>query len=71
MIVNPYLTDTDAWFIQDANKKRHGMCSYTRVAMYAEPRRIDPRTGNLMYPIRWRRAFGNSFWQGTVASSWR
>src|SRR3990167_2267669 len=69
IIVNPYLTDTDAWFIQDANKKRHGMCSYTRVAMYAEPRRIDPRTGNLMYPIRWRRSFGNSFWQGTFASS--
>jgi len=64
VVVNPYLTDADAWFIQDSNKKRHGMTSYTRVPISMEPPRTDPRTGNRMYPVRWRRSFGCSFWQG-------
>lgn len=64
VIVNPYLTDSDAWFIQDANKKRHGLMSYTRVALSVEPARTDPRTDNRLYPVRWRRSFGCAFWQG-------
>jgi len=64
IVVNPYLTDSDAWFLQDANNKRHGMTSYTRVPLTAEPPMTDPRTRNRMYPIRWRRSFGCSFWQG-------
>ena len=58
VIVNPYLTDSDAWFIQDANKKRHGLMSYTRVPLTVEPARTDPRTDNRLYPVRWRRSFG-------------
>lgn len=64
VIVNPYLTDSDAWFIQDANKKRHGLMSYTRVPLTVEPARTDPRTDNRLYPVRWRRSFGCAFWQG-------
>ena len=65
IIVNPYLTDSDAWFLQDANNKRQGMTSYTRVALSMEPPMTDPRTRNRMYPVRWRRSFGSAFWQGT------
>lgn len=68
VIVNPYLTDVDAWFLQDANNKRHGMTSYTRVPLSMEPPMTDPRTRNRMYPVRWRRSFGCSFWQGTFGS---
>lgn len=68
IIVNPYLTDADAWFVQDANKKRHGMTSYTRVPISMEPAMTDPRTRNRMYPVRWRRSFGCAFWQGTFGS---
>lgn len=68
IIVNPYLTDADAWFLQDSNKKRHGMCSYTRVPISMEPPMTDPRTRNRMYPVRWRRSFGCAFWQGTFGS---
>ena len=64
VIVNPYLMDSDAWFIQDANKKRHGLMSYTRVPLTVEPARTDPRTDNRLYPVRWRRSFGCAFWQG-------
>ena len=68
VVVNPYLTDDDAWFIQDGNKNHHGMRSYTRVGMESLPARTDPRTDNRLYPIRWRRSFGCAFWQGVFGS---
>ena len=64
VVVNPYLTDIDTWFLQDGNKNHHGMRSYTRVGMESLPARTDPRTDNRLYPIRWRRSFGCAFWQG-------
>ena len=64
VVVNPYLTDNDTWFLQDGNKNHHGMRSYTRVGMESLPARTDPRTDNRLYPIRWRRSFGCAFWQG-------
>jgi len=68
VVVNPYLTDTDAWFIQPSNKKMHGLTSYTRVAIHAEPAMTDPRTRNRMYPVRWRRSFGCAFWQSVFGT---
>ena len=69
VVVNPYLSDADAWFLQDSNKKAHGMTSYTRVPITSEPAMTDPRTRNRMYPVRWRRSFGCSFWQGVFGTS--
>ena len=69
VVVNPYLTDPDAWFLQDSSKKKIGMISYTRVPITMEPAMTDPRTRNRMYPVRWRRSFGNAFWQGLFGSS--
>lgn len=69
VVVNPYLTDADAWFLQDANKKHIGLRSYTRVGLMLEPAMTDPRTRNRMYPVRWRRSFGCAFWQGIYGSA--
>jgi hypothetical protein len=68
IIVSPYLTDEDAWFLLDASKKSHGITSYTRVPISMEPAMTDPRTRNRMYPVRFRRSWGCSFWQGTFGS---
>lgn len=68
LVVNEYLTDADAWFLQNASKDGHGLRSYTRKGMEMESPRTDPRTSNRMYPIRWRRSFGCAFWQGTFGS---
>lgn len=68
IVVNPYLTDSDAWFIQASNKAQHGLRSYTRVPLSMEPPMTDPRTRNRMYPVRWRRSFGCAFWQNTFGS---
>lgn len=69
IVVNPYLTDADAWFIQDSNNKRHGLRSYTRVGMQMEPAMTDTRTRNRLYPVRWRRSFGCAFWQNVYGST--
>src|SRR3990167_11456661 len=65
LIVSPYLTDEDAWFVLSSDKKSHGITSYTRVPISMEPAMTDPRTRNRMYPVRFRRSWGASFWQGT------
>lgn len=69
IVVNQYLTDPDAWFLLDANNKRHGLRSYTRVGLRMEPAMTDTRTRNRLYPVRWRRSFGSAFWQNTFGSS--
>lgn len=68
IVVNPYLTDADAWFILSADKSAHGFLSYTRVPIQMKPRQIDVDTGNLIYPIRFRRSWGVSHWQNAFGS---
>ena len=69
IVVNEFLTDADAWFLLDANKKNHGLVSYTRVPISMEPAMTDPRTRNRMYPVRWRRSFGCEYWQGVFGTA--
>ena len=69
IVVNQYLTDADAWFLQSAAKDGHGLRSYTRKGLEMESPRTDPRTSNRLYPIRWRRSFGCAFWQGVFGTS--
>lgn len=68
VIVNVYLTDTNAWFLLAANRT-HGFCSYTRVPMSMEPAMTDPRTRNRMYPIRFRRSWGAKWWQQSFGTA--
>jgi hypothetical protein len=68
IVINKHLSDPDAWFLLDANKRNHGLKSYTRVGMAMEAAMTDPRTRNRMYPVRWRRSFGCAFWQNTYGT---
>jgi hypothetical protein len=65
LVVSPYLTDEDAWFLLAAEKRQHGITSYTRVPISMEPAMTDARTRNRLYPVRFRRSWGASFWQGS------
>jgi hypothetical protein len=69
IVVNEFLTDDDAWFLQDANLKNLGLVSYSRVPVGMEPRMTDARTGNRLYPVRWRRSFGCDKWQGVFGNT--
>lgn len=68
IIVNPLITDTDAWYLIAANKRLHGLTSYVRVPVKMAPRMPDPFTGNLIYKIRFRQSWGAWMWQGTFGS---
>ena len=54
IVVNPLLTDTDAWFLVAKNKKMHGFKAYNRVPLQAIAPETDPRTRSRLYPIRFR-----------------
>lgn len=68
LIVNPLLSDEDAWFILPANKRMHGLTSYTRVPITSVPKAVDPFTGNMIFKIRFRRSWGAWMWQGLFGS---
>lgn len=65
LVVSPYLTDEDAWFLLAAEKRQHGITSYTRVPISMGPATTDARTQNRLFPVRFRRSWGASFWQGS------
>ena len=57
VVVNPLLTDTDAWFVVAKNPKMHGFKAYERVALQQLAPVDDPRTRSRIYPIRFRMSF--------------
>ncbi len=69
IIVNPLLTDSDAWFVANANKSMHGLTSYVRVPISIKAAKDeDARTGNLITRVRFRQSFGCIQWQGLYGS---
>lgn len=69
IVVNPHLTDADAWFLLSADKSRHGLMSYTRVPITMVKPMEDARTGNTIYKVRFRRSWFWRDWQGAFASA--
>jgi hypothetical protein len=58
IVVNPRLSDPDAWFLIASNKSQHGLTFYRRVAITMEPMMIDARTNNRIFKIRHRFSVG-------------
>jgi hypothetical protein len=69
IIVNKLLTDTDAWFLLAANKEMHGCKAYERIPITQEEPRTDARTGNRMYPVRFRYSWFWETWQNSWGTS--
>jgi hypothetical protein len=69
IVVNPHLTDTDAWFLLASDKSRHGLTSYTRVPITLTKPMEDARTGNTIYKVRFRRSWFWGPWQNAFASA--
>ena len=64
IVVNPRLTDTDAWFLVAGSKGQHGLTFYRRTPITNEPMVIDPRTSNRIFKIRHRFSVGSWDWRG-------
>lgn len=69
IIVNPRLTDTDAWFLIDGNKGGHGLTFYRRVPITMEPMTTDARTNNRIFKCRHRFSVGSWAWQGAFGTA--
>jgi len=69
IVVNPHLTDTDAWFLLAADKSRHGLTSYTRIPITMVPAMVDARTGNTIYKVRFRRSWFWGQWQNSFGTA--
>lgn len=54
IVVNPLLTDADAWFLLAADADMHGFKAYERIPITQEEPETDPRTKSRLYPIRFR-----------------
>lgn len=68
IIVNPRLTDTDAWFLVAGNKSNHAGTFYRRVPISLDPMEKDPRTKNRIFTVRHRFSVGFWAWQGVYGS---
>lgn len=68
LIVNPRLTDTDAWFLVAGNKANHALTFYRRVPISLEPMDKDPYTNDRIFKVRHRFSVGAWAWQGTYGS---
>lgn len=68
IVVNPHLSDDDAWFLLAGDKSRHGLTSYTRLPITMVKPMEDARTGNTIYKVRFRRSWFWNSWQNSFAS---
>lgn len=69
IVVNPRLTDSDAWFLIAKNKANHALTFYRRVPISLEPMDKDPRTKNRIFTVRHRFSVGSWAWQGTYGTA--
>jgi hypothetical protein len=68
VLVDPFLTDTDAWFLVPKDKDANGLMWLERKGITQPPPMTDARTGNRLYKLRarmvwdsvdWRNSYGN------------
>jgi len=69
IVVNPYLTDNDAWFLVADAKETHGLVCVDRVGITAAPAMQDARTGNRIYKVRFRQAWDAFLWQNIYGTA--
>jgi hypothetical protein len=66
--VNPFLTDTDAWFLVPKDKMANGLLYLERKAIYQPPPMTDPRTGNRLYKLRARMCWDSVDWRNNYGN---
>lgn len=69
IVVNPRLTDADAWFLVAASKSNHGLTFYRRTPISAEPMMIDAKTNNRIFKVRHRFSVGAWTWVGVYGTA--
>ncbi len=69
VVVNPFLTDTDAWFLVPKDKDANGLMWLQRVPITQPPPMTDSRSGNRLYKLRERFVADSVDWRNTYGTS--
>lgn len=71
VVVNPFLTDTDSWYLVPSSTERHGLVYLERVPIKLMPPDTHAETGDRLYKLRARKAWDSVDWRnsyGTVGA---
>lgn len=68
LVVNPFLGDTDAWFLVPKDSDANGLMFLERKPITQPPPMTDPRTGNRLYKLRARMVWDSVDWRNTYGS---
>jgi hypothetical protein len=68
IVVNPYLTDLDGWFLVAKRKDAHGGVCVDRLGIGMTDPMQDARSGNRIYKVRFRQAWDFFTWQGVYGT---
>lgn len=68
IVVNPYLTDIDGWFLVAKPMSAHGGVCVNRLPIGMTDPMQDARTGNRIYKVRFRQAWDFFTWQNVYGT---
>jgi hypothetical protein len=68
VVVNPFLTDTDSWYLIPVDKDRHGLVYLQRIGITMAPIMTEARTGNKLVKLRARKAWDSWDWRNTYGT---
>jgi hypothetical protein len=68
IVVNPFLTDPDAWHLIPASDDRHELVYLERKAISLQPPDTDPKTGNRLYKLRARKTWDSVDWRNVYGN---
>jgi hypothetical protein len=67
--VNPFLSDTDAWYLVPKDKDANGLLYLERKPISQPPPMTDARTGNRLYKLRARMVWDSVDWRNTYGTT--
>lgn len=68
VVVDPQLSDADAWFLVPKSKERHGLVHLDRIGITLGRPMDDADTGSRVYKIRMRQTWDSIWWQGVYGT---
>lgn len=69
VVVDPHLSDADAWFLVPKSKERHGLVFLDRVGITMGKPMDDADTGARVYKLRFRQTWDSIWWQGCYGTN--
>lgn len=69
VVVDPFLTDLDAWFLVPKDKEANGLLFLERKPITQPPPMTDPRSGNRLYKLRARMCWDSVDWRNNYGTS--